>query len=113
MKLIIASTAAFLMAGAAQAQTEIGVTMTAFDNPFLTVLLNGMRGEAERREGVELIEENANLDVGRQLNQVQNFIASGVDAIIARSTAIPPSRSPRWSRPPACPSSTSTTRRST
>jgi ribose transport system substrate-binding protein len=82
MKFIVASAAAILAAGAAQAQTEIGVTMTAFDNPFLTVLLNGMRGEAERSEGVELIEEDAQLDVGRQLNQVQNFIASGVEAII-------------------------------
>ena len=82
MKLTTATAAALLAAGAAQAQTEIGVTMTAFDNPFLTVLLNGMRGEAEQTEGVELIEEDANLDVGRQLNQVQNFIATGVDAII-------------------------------
>lgn len=82
MRLLTATAAALLAAGAAQAQTEIGVTMTAFDNPFLTVLLNGMRGEAERTEGVELLEEDANLDVGRQLNQVQNFIATGVDAII-------------------------------
>ena len=84
MKQLPLSTAALVVALAlpAQAQTQIGVTMTAFDNPFLTILLNGMRAEAERRGDVELAVEDAQLDVGRQLNQVQNFIANGVDAII-------------------------------
>jgi ribose transport system substrate-binding protein len=56
--------------------------MTAFDNPFLTILLDGIRAEAERLGDVGLLVEDAELDVAQQLNQVQNFIADGVDAII-------------------------------
>ncbi len=39
----IGAALALLAAAPAGAQTEIGVTMTAFDNPFLTILLDGMR----------------------------------------------------------------------
>ena len=59
--------------------------MTSFDNPFLTILLNGIRAEAERTEGVTLSVEDAQLDVAKQLNQVQNFVANGVDAIIVNA----------------------------
>lgn len=72
-----------LAAGSASA-TSIGVTMTSFDNPFLTILLNGMKEQAAA-SGVELQLEDAKLDVGRQLDQVQSFIATGVDAIIVNA----------------------------
>ncbi|SMO43171.1 sugar ABC transporter substrate-binding protein [Paracoccus laeviglucosivorans] len=64
--------------------TRIGVAMTSFDNPFLTILLNGIKSEAAK-DGSELILEDAQLDVARQQNQVQNFIANGVDAIIVNA----------------------------
>ncbi len=63
---------------------RIGVAMTSFDNPFLTILLNGIKAEAEK-DGAELLLEDAQLDVARQQNQVQNFIANGVDAIIVNA----------------------------
>ena len=69
----------------ALAETRIGVTMTSFDNPHLTVLLDAMREEAARHEGVTLVTEDAQLDVARQLNQVQNFAANGLDAIIVNA----------------------------
>src|SRR5690606_1590044 len=64
--------------------TRIGVAMTSFDNPFLTILLNGIKDQAGK-DGAELILEDAQLDVARQQNQVQNFIANGVDAIIVNA----------------------------
>ena len=70
------------LAASGHAETQVGVTMTAFDNPFLTILLNGIRAEAEREPDVTISVEDAQLDVARQLSQVQNFIANGVDAII-------------------------------
>lgn len=84
MKTLLSSAALALVAFAspALAQTRIGVAMTSFDNPFLTILLNGMTAEAERMGDVELALEDAQLDVGRQVNQVQNFVANGMDAII-------------------------------
>lgn len=69
-------------AGAASAGPRIGVTMTSFDNPWLTLVLNGMKAGANEVGDVELQFEDAHLDVSAQLNQVQNFIASQVDAII-------------------------------
>src|SRR5690606_35552749 len=65
-------------------ETRIGVAMTSFDNPFLTILLNGIKDQAGK-DGAELILEDAQLDVARQQNQVQNFIANGVDAIIVNA----------------------------
>lgn len=73
-----------LSAPALAGDTRIGVSMTSFDNPFLTILLNGIKQQAAQ-DGAELIFEDAQLDVARQQNQVQNFIANGVDAIIVNA----------------------------
>lgn len=77
--------AASVLAMAAQAETRIGVSMTSFDNPFLTILLDGIRAEAGRHDDLELVVEDAQLDVARQLNQVQNMVANGVDAMVVNA----------------------------
>lgn len=64
---------------------NIGVTMTSFDNPFLDILMDGMKKAAAENEDISLQFEDANLDIGRQLNQVQSFIASGVDGIVVNA----------------------------
>lgn len=61
---------------------EIGVSMALFDDNFLTVLRNGMQDYAKTLPDVSLQVEDAQNDVGKQLNQIQNFIAQGVSAII-------------------------------
>jgi ABC-type sugar transport system substrate-binding protein len=82
MKRLLAGAAfATLMAQGALAQ-NIGVSMAAFDDNFLTVLRNGMIEYAGTLDGVSLQVEDATNDVGKQLNQLQNFVAGGVDAII-------------------------------
>lgn len=78
--LIIAAFAS-LLAGTASAET-IGVSMALFDDNFLTVLRNGMIDYSKGLDGVTLQIEDAQNDVGKQLSQVQNFVAAGVDAII-------------------------------
>jgi inositol transport system substrate-binding protein len=80
-KTIAVAFAALLISSSAHAAT-IGVTMALFDDNFLTVLRNGMIDYADTLPDVELQVEDAQNDVGRQLNQIENFIASGVDAII-------------------------------
>ncbi|WP_428243120.1 sugar ABC transporter substrate-binding protein [Gynuella sp.] len=71
-----------LLAGPAYAkELKIGVSMALFDDNFLTVLRKGMENYADEA-GVSLQVEDAKNEVGQQLNQIQNFIASGVDAII-------------------------------
>lgn len=80
-RLLTATALCAIMAGAAHAE-NIGVSMALFDDNFLTVLRNGMQDHAKTLDGVTLQIEDAQNDVGKQLNQIQNFVASGVDAII-------------------------------
>ncbi|MDE3240633.1 MAG: sugar ABC transporter substrate-binding protein [Paracoccaceae bacterium] len=77
---LIAAGIATLMASSALA-TTIGVSMAVFDDNFLTVLRNGIQQDAKKM-GVKVQVEDAKNDVAKQLNQIKNFIASGVDAII-------------------------------
>jgi len=78
--LIMASVAA-MMSTTAMAE-NIGVSMALFDDNFLTVLRNGIQEKADGMEGVDVQIEDAQNDVAKQLDQINNFIASGVDAII-------------------------------
>jgi ribose transport system substrate-binding protein/inositol transport system substrate-binding protein len=80
-KLVMAALLAGVMSGTAHAE-NIGVSMALFDDNFLTVLRNGMIDYSKELKGVNLQIEDAQNDVGKQLNQIQNFVASGVDAII-------------------------------
>jgi len=81
MKKLLLSTALVLsMAGAASAET-IGVSMALFDDNFLTVLRNGIQKNADEK-GVTVQIQDAQNDVAKQLDQIKNFVAQGVDAII-------------------------------
>ena len=75
-------TAGFIaLMGTSAMADGIGVSMALFDDNFLTVLRNGM--DAKGKElGVALQIEDAQNDVAKQLDQINNFIASGVSAII-------------------------------
>ena len=78
--LIVAGFAALL--GTSVMAQDIGVSMAKFDDNFLTVLRNGMVEQAKAMAGVNLQVEDAQDDVAKQLDQINNFIASGVKAII-------------------------------
>ncbi len=80
-KLILSGAMALLMTGTASA-ANIGVSMALFDDNFLTVLRNGMSTYAGTLDDVNLQIEDAGNDVAKQLDQINNFIAAGVDAII-------------------------------
>jgi inositol transport system substrate-binding protein len=71
----------FALLGTTAMADGIGVSMAAFDDNFLTVLRNGIQGYADKN-GVKVQIEDAKNDVAKQLDQINNFIASGVDAII-------------------------------
>ena len=80
-KTLILAGVAGLLSTSAMAET-VGVSMALFDDNFLTVLRTGITEYAGTLEGVEVQVEDAQNDVGKQLDQINNFIASGVDAII-------------------------------
>jgi len=78
---LLALAASAMLVTSAQA-AKVGVSMALFDDNFLTVLRNGLADYAKTQPGVEVQFEDAQNDVGKQLNQIQNFIAAKVDAII-------------------------------
>jgi len=82
MKKILLAAACVMALSAPASAAKIGVSMAKFDDNFLTVLRNGMIAQAKGMSGVELQVEDAGNDVAKQLDQIKNFIASGVDAII-------------------------------
>ena len=79
-RLALATTALTLLSGAAMAET-VGVSIVNFDNNFQTLLRQGIEARAAE-VGVGVQVEDAQNDSARQLDQINNFIASGVDAII-------------------------------
>ncbi len=82
MRRLLLGFAALVAMSAPALATDIGVSMAKFDDNFLTVLRNGMQDYAASKDGVNLQVEDAQNDVSKQLSQIQNFIAQGVDAII-------------------------------
>ncbi|SCM76887.1 putative rhizopine-binding protein [uncultured Pleomorphomonas sp.] len=83
-KFLIATAMTLIMASSSQA-TTIGISMALFDDNFLTVLRNGMISYAGTLDDVQLQIEDAQNDISRQQNQIQNFIASKVDALIVNA----------------------------
>jgi inositol transport system substrate-binding protein len=80
-KFLLAASMAALMSTSALAETKIGVSMALFDDNFLTVLRNGIDAQSKDL-GVSVQIEDAGNDVAKQLDQIKNFAASGVSAII-------------------------------
>lgn len=80
-KFLLGAGVASLMATSAFA-TDIGVSIALLEHNFLAVMTKGMTDHADSMPDLTLQVEDATNDVAKQLNQVQNFIASGVDAII-------------------------------
>ncbi|TIM29216.1 MAG: sugar ABC transporter substrate-binding protein [Mesorhizobium sp.] len=79
-KLLCSAALATMMSTAAMAET-IGVSIVNFDNNFQTLLMHGMQDRAKEK-GVGIQVEDAQNDVAKQLDQVKNFVANGVDAIV-------------------------------
>lgn len=72
-----------LVSGAAFADLKIGVSMSQFDDTWLTYLRESMDQKAKSMpDGVTLQFEDARSDVVKQLSQVESFISQKVDAIV-------------------------------
>jgi inositol transport system substrate-binding protein len=78
--LIIALAASTIPMTSGMAQ-RVGVTLSAFEHQFLVKVREAMT-ERAKELGVQIQFEEAQGDIGKQLNQIQNFISLGMDAII-------------------------------
>jgi inositol transport system substrate-binding protein len=81
-RMSLLSLAALLLSlSTAAPAVTVGVSMALFDDNFLTAVRASMKDRAEQLRVAAQFEDAGN-DIGRQLNQIQNFIAQHVDAII-------------------------------
>lgn len=78
--LVAAAVSTTLLAPFAAHAQKVGLAMAELDT-FLTILKNGTL-DAGKKAGATVQVEDAQADVGKQLSQIQNFIAQKVDAII-------------------------------
>src|SRR5262245_30263064 len=69
----------------ASASRVVGVSMAHFDDNFLTMLRTAMADYAKTFSGIALQFTDAQGDVGRQLSQIQNFVAGNAAAIIVNA----------------------------
>src|SRR3954452_8021098 len=79
-RFLTACAVTMLMTSPAMAKPlTIGVTLARFDDLFLTKIHDAIQQEAKGMGDVIVQFEDAQNDVARQMNQVQNFISQGVD----------------------------------
>jgi hypothetical protein len=81
MKKLLLATGLTALMGTTAAAQEIGATFSRFDDNWLTVLRTGMVEYAGTIDGLSYQQEDASDDLAKQIDQVRNFVASGVDAI--------------------------------
>ena len=82
MKKTMMTASLVALMGTSAAAQDIGATFSRFDDNWLTVLRNGMVEYAATIDGLNYQQEDATDDLAKQIDQVKNFVASGVDAII-------------------------------
>lgn len=69
-------------ASAAGDTVQIGVSVSSFNDTFLTYMRDGMAAYAEGLTDAEVTYVDAKEDAAAQLSQVENFISQGVDAVV-------------------------------
>jgi inositol transport system substrate-binding protein len=67
---------------AAQSKVKMGVTLAMFDDVFITNVRDAMTKWASTHPDVELTIVDAAGDTAKQVGQVENFLAQGMDAVV-------------------------------
>ena len=83
--ILLAGATLALVAGGAQAKDlkSIGISLGSLGNPFFIALSKGAEFEAKKTNpNVKLLTFGYDYDLGKQVNQIDNFIAAGVDLIL-------------------------------
>ena len=66
----------------AQKKIKIGVTMALFDDVWLTTVRDAMTRWGAAHKDIDLTIVDAKNDTNKQVGQVENFLAQGMDAIV-------------------------------
>ena len=67
------------------AEGKIGYSAMSLKNPFFVIISDSLK-EAGAEYGFEVITTDADTDVSKQANQIEDFISQGVDAIVLNPT---------------------------
>lgn len=84
---VLAAVLACIMVGGMMATVsaddglKIGYTVQSMENAYFVSIVDGMKKAANER-GIDLIVADAAADPAKHINQIQDFISQGVDAII-------------------------------
>jgi ribose transport system substrate-binding protein len=84
-KMLLATAAVVLLGGGASAKDlkSIGISLGSLGNPFFIALSKGAEFEAKKTNpNVKVQTVGYDYDLGKQVTQIDNFIASGVDLIL-------------------------------
>jgi ribose transport system substrate-binding protein len=84
-KMLLATAAIALLGGGASAKDlkSIGISLGSLGNPFFIALSKGAEFEAKKTNpNVKVQTVGYDYDLGKQVTQIDNFIASGVDLIL-------------------------------
>lgn len=92
-RITLACIVSALITPIAMADMTIGVTQAFGNHLFLTNVRNAMEEQAATYSDVTLQFEDAQGDIGRQLNHIQNFISADLDAMIV--SAVDTAATPR------------------
>ncbi len=83
--ILLAGAAVMMASGAASAKDlkSIGISLGSLGNPFFIALKNGAEFQAKKTNpNVKVQTVGFDYDLGKQVTQIDNFIASGVDLIL-------------------------------
>jgi ribose transport system substrate-binding protein len=67
------------------ADVKIGLSVSTLNNPFFVSLKNGVQQEA-RAKGMEVIVVDAQNDTSKQINDVEDLLQQGIDALLVNPT---------------------------
>jgi len=82
MKKLMFATALSIMSLSQAHAEKIGVSMATFDDNYQTVMRAKIKEYAATKPGVEVQFEDAQSDVSKQVDQIKNFAANKVDAVM-------------------------------
>jgi ribose transport system substrate-binding protein len=86
MKRLLISAAALIVAsstGHAKELNSIGISLASLGNPYFVALANGAQAEAKKiNPKVKVTTVGFEQDLNKQIDQIDNFIAAGVDLIL-------------------------------
>ncbi|WP_431867781.1 ABC transporter permease/substrate-binding protein [Nocardiopsis eucommiae] len=78
---VVVGALSFLVPNSSSDGPRVGMSVSTLNNPFFIQMRDGAQAEADEA-GVNLVVTDAQDDASQQADQIQNFISTGVDAMV-------------------------------